>query len=428
MRAIKRIGSLEDLGTAIQRAHDDSLFRLSTVIQAQGSSHAGHEDEEREEQAKASPSSEVFSEDEMQTALHVSSNCVSSDGRDSGSNEEDQTSEQIVQAAISSLLYQASKTSNGYEALIGKSDSKMAYERGRVSLDTSSRASSMDLGPCGPSTGHLAEGHAAQELFYRLNHARQTVDFVRRQTISYGRLNRGEMGVWDSLRMLNQLREYEAALVGTGPSDSDADLQCDPDMPLMEHAIQTAEACRLAFPDHDWMALVGLIHGLGKLMAHEKFGAEPQWAICGESFPVGCRFHPAVVHSQFFQANPDRRRRALMTPTGMYSMGCGLSSVMMSWSHAEYLYMVLVKNGVVLPPQAMFLIRFQKFASLFRSNKPYNELLSRSDRALLPLLKRFRELSVYKQQEIPGKLSGEEFFSFYDSLISKYIPQKKLRW
>ena len=31
---------------------------------------------------------------------------------------------------------------------------------------------------------------------------------------------------------------------------------------------QTAEACLLAFPDHDWMALVGLMHGLGKLLAH----------------------------------------------------------------------------------------------------------------------------------------------------------------
>ncbi|EFN53376.1 hypothetical protein CHLNCDRAFT_137145, partial [Chlorella variabilis] len=30
-------------------------------------------------------------------------------------------------------------------------------------------------------SSHLCEGHAAEELFYRLNHARQTVDFVKRQ-------------------------------------------------------------------------------------------------------------------------------------------------------------------------------------------------------------------------------------------------------
>jgi len=33
-------------------------------------------------------------------------------------------------------------------------------------------------------------------------------------------------------------------------------------------AVQSAELCRLNFPDKDWMHLVGLIHGLGKLLAH----------------------------------------------------------------------------------------------------------------------------------------------------------------
>lgn len=57
------------------------------------------------------------------------------------------------------------------------------------------------------------------------------------------------------------------------------------------------------------------------------WGAEPQWAVCGETFPVGCRFHPSILHSQFFSANPDRRRRAYSTATGMYAPGCGLNSV-----------------------------------------------------------------------------------------------------
>lgn len=41
-----------------------------------------------------------------------------------------------------------------------------------------------------------------------------------------------------------------------------------------------------------------------------------QWAICGETYPVGCRFHPAVRHSQYFSANPDRRKRLYSSPTG----------------------------------------------------------------------------------------------------------------
>lgn len=310
------------------------------------------------------------------------------------------------------------------ETLITK-DEKAALEP-RYSLEISSRASSMDLGPCGPATGYLAESHAAQELFYRLNHARQTVEFVKRQAVSYGKLNRMEMTIWEALDKLDSLREYESALVGSG--DDNGDAYCDADMPLMEHALQTAEACRIAFPDTDWMALVGLIHGLGKLMAHQNFGSEPQWAICGESFPVGCRFHPAIIHSQFFQANPDRRRRAYMTATGMYTPGCGLQSVLMSWSYAEYLYLVLLKNRVPLPSEALFLIRYQKFLALFRNNQPYNELLSKSDRAMLPILKKFRELLVYKRRNIPGRLHGKELTAYYDSLIGKYIPQGSLRW
>lgn len=46
-------------------------------------------------------------------------------------------------------------------------------------------------------------------------------------------------------------------------------LQVDPDMSLKEHALQTAELCRAAHPDKDWLHLVGLMHGLGKLLAHQ---------------------------------------------------------------------------------------------------------------------------------------------------------------
>ena len=44
------------------------------------------------------------------------------------------------------------------------------------------------------------------------------------------------------------------------------------------------------------------------------------------------------------------------------SAGGGLASVYMSWSAAEYLYMLLLMNGTLLPPQALFIIRYQKVA------------------------------------------------------------------
>lgn len=121
--------------------------------------------------------------------------------------------------------------------------------------------------------------------------------------------------------------------------------------------LQVAELCRLAFPDRDWLHLVGLIHGLGKLLAHPRFGGQPQWAVAGEMFPLGCKFASQVGHAEYFSANPDRRRRAYSTPLGIYPARCGLRNVYMSWGAPEYLYMLLVLNQVALPDEALFVIR-----------------------------------------------------------------------
>lgn len=48
------------------------------------------------------------------------------------------------------------------------------------------------------------------------------------------------MGLWEALQQLGELREYEAALL----ADAGQAGQLDPDMPLLEHAFQTAEICR----------------------------------------------------------------------------------------------------------------------------------------------------------------------------------------
>ncbi|KAK9811675.1 hypothetical protein WJX72_008154 [[Myrmecia] bisecta] len=270
------------------------------------------------------------------------------------------------------------------------------------------------------SASFMSEGQAAVELFFRLNHARQTVDYVKRQAAQYSRLDKASMGIWEALELLGTLREYETALLD--------DEELDADMPLYEHACQTAEACRLAYPDLDWLHLVGLIHSLGKLLAHKRLGGEPQWAVCGESFPVGCRFSPNIACSQFFSVNPDRRRRLYNTPTGMYQAGCGLQSVYMSWSASEYLYMVLLLNRTELPPEALFLIRHQKFAALTRPGGAYADLLDADDRHMLPWLQRFQELAAYKRKPLEGRLSGQAFKDYYSRLIAKYIPQGAMRW
>ena len=47
----------------------------------------------------------------------------------------------------------------------------------------------------------MSDGQAAVQLFHRLNHARQTVDFVRRQRAAFTRLNKARMTVFEVRRL-----------------------------------------------------------------------------------------------------------------------------------------------------------------------------------------------------------------------------------
>jgi inositol oxygenase len=94
------------------------------------------------------------------------------------------------------------------------------------------------------------------------------------------------------------------------------------------------------YPDEEWFHLVGLIHDLGKILLHPNHGAQPQWAVVGDTFPVGCKHAPCIVHPQFFVDNPDSKDERMNTENGVYQPGCGLSNVYMSWGHDEYMYQV----------------------------------------------------------------------------------------
>jgi hypothetical protein len=85
------------------------------------------------------------------------------------------------------------------------------------------------------------------ELFVRLNRARQTLDFAKRQAQAFAELDKAELTVWKALDLLDGLREYEAALLhaaastGSGGGSAQDDAQLTPDMPLKEHAFQVRQ-------------------------------------------------------------------------------------------------------------------------------------------------------------------------------------------
>jgi hypothetical protein len=85
------------------------------------------------------------------------------------------------------------------------------------------------------------------ELSVRLNRARQTLDFAKRQAQTFAELDKAELGVWQALEMLDGLREYEAGLLhaaassGSGGGSAQDDAQLTPDMSLKEHAFQVGQ-------------------------------------------------------------------------------------------------------------------------------------------------------------------------------------------
>ncbi|QHO35076.1 Inositol oxygenase [Arachis hypogaea] len=89
------------------------------------------------------------------------------------------------------------------------------------------------------------------------------------------------MSIWECCEMLNEVVD-----------DSDPDL----DEPQIQHLLQTAEAIRKDYPNEDWLHLTALIHDLGKILHLPQFGELPQWAVVGDTFPVGCAFDEKNVH------------------------------------------------------------------------------------------------------------------------------------
>jgi inositol oxygenase len=238
--------------------------------------------------------------------------------------------------------------------------------------------------------------------FYRQNHQHQTLDSVLEREATFGGLTRGEMGIWETMEKLNTLVD-----------DSDPDTS----LSQIEHNLQTAEAIRRDGHPR-WMILTGFIHDLGKMLC---FYGEPQWAVVGDTFPVGCAWSDKIVFPEFFSANADRLRPELQTSNGIYSEGCGLRNVHMSWGHDEYLYRV---TRDYLPEQAQYMIRYHSAYPIHREGA-YQHLLDEHDREMLEWVRKFNPYDLYSKSDSRPDL--KELQPFYEGLIAEFFPSK-IRW
>lgn len=227
----------------------------------------------------------------------------------------------------------------------------------------------------------FADACAGVKAFYAEQHAKQTVAYnlAARAHFKSAARERPELSVWEAMEKLDTLVDA---------SDPDTSLS------QIEHLLQTAEALR-----HDgrprWMQAAGLVHDLGKLLFF--FGAQGQWDVVGDTFPVGCRFDERIIYHEAFAANPDARHPVYGTEHGIYEQGCGLDNLMLSWGHDEYLYHV-VRDQSKLPDEALAMIRYHSFY-VWHKDGGYRHFMAEKDWRVLEAVKAFNPYDLYSKSE-----------------------------
>jgi len=246
---------------------------------------------------------------------------------------------------------------------------------------------------------YATEANPTVTEFYRQNHAYQTLDFVLQKKAEFGGLRRGKKSIWETAEYLNTLVD-----------DSDPDT----DLTQIEHLLQTSEAIRKDGHPR-WFVLAGLVHDLGKVLC---LYGEPQWAVVGDTFQVGCKYSDQIVFPEFFAANPDSRIPAYQTALGIYKPHCGLDNVHLSWGHDEYIYTVTKKY---LPEPAHYMLRYHSFYAGHRHGA-YRHLMTEHDEQMLAWVRAFNPYDLYsKGRERPN---WKEIKPYYEDLVSEFFPDQ----
>lgn len=235
--------------------------------------------------------------------------------------------------------------------------------------------------------------------FYKTNHEFQTLEFAMAKEKAYFTLNKGPMSIWQAAEFLNTLVDE---------SDPDTDLT------QIEHLMQTSEAIRKDGHPR-WMVLTGFIHDLGKILC---LCGEPQWAVVGDTFPLGCAYSDKIVFPEYFAANPDSKASEYQTKYGIYEPHCGLSNVHMSWGHDAYIGHV-VRN--YMPEEALYMLRYHSFYA-WHQQGAYSHLLSRHDEAMLPWVQKFNPYDLYSKGAAKPDLG--QLKPYYEDLIAEFFPDK----
>jgi len=251
---------------------------------------------------------------------------------------------------------------------------------------------------------------AIKETYYKAR-TKQTVEFVERMREKY----------------LNNMEKMEISVIFE-KLESFIDIS-DPDisLPNSYHAIQTAEAIRK--DGHPiWLQIVGYIHDIGKIMYlkgcdEDGTSMKEQWGIVGDTFIVGCEIPCTTIFPEFNKENPDMSNEKYNSKLGMYKENCGLDNVRCSWGHDEYLYWILKKSCIALPPEAFYIIRYHSLYP-YHTHNAYKYFANEYDMEMLPWLKLFNKYDLYTKSD--NFIINDVTKNRYNNLVVNYLNNGEL--
>lgn len=212
--------------------------------------------------------------------------------------------------------------------------------------------------------------------------------------------------MWQALQQLRNIHD-----------SSDPDMEVSNDI----HALQTAQRMMNEnIPER--LVLLGLIHDVGKILYlkgcdEDGTSLDTQWSVVGDDFVVGYPLPDCCIYPEFNHLNQDTHDH--------YAKGIGLSNVVRSFGHDEYLYQVLRHNQSkhTLSEDDLYIIRFHSLYP-WHSGGAYKELENSRDRHLKPLVQTFQQFDLYSK--------GEEEVDWNDDkwkrLVEAYFGDDELEW
>ena len=244
-----------------------------------------------------------------------------------------------------------------------------------------------------------------QYYLYRDMHLNQTLDYVVAKKKQYSVLNNKKMSMKEALSALDTFID---------PSDPDLDEENS------IHAYQTAERIRKLHPTNGELQLIGLIHDLGKVLFTL---GEPNWAIVGDTYVVGCEFPRSIVYYDTLKDNHDFGK---YDKNGVYKEGCGLENLHITFGHDEYLYQVLHQNSGKhsISQKYMDVIRYHSFYPWHTSGE-YTQFMNEADKETLINVNHFNQFDLYSKEDSPD--ISDEIKEYYNGLLDKYFPET-LQW